>query len=67
MNQSRLSKLLAKLIHAGLVKETIDSGDRRLQFLIATESGSGQLRFLEPTLSDAAVRVLTEGTIELLP
>jgi DNA-binding MarR family transcriptional regulator len=66
-NQSRLSKLLAKLINSRLVEQTIDRGDRRLQFLRSTTRGQNRLRMFEPDLSEAALQVLAGGKLELLP
>jgi len=67
INQSRLSKLLSKLIKADLLDETSDYYDRRTQLLRSTESGTGLLRFLEsgPSLSD--IELLAAGNVELLP
>lgn len=66
-NQSYLSKLLAKLIKLDYVKQTIDRGDRRLQFLRSTARGRALLRFLEPDLPEPVLHVLAGGKLELLP
>jgi DNA-binding MarR family transcriptional regulator len=67
MNQSRLSKLITKLIAARLVSETYDYHDRRLQLLKLTVRGSDRLRFLDPKLTGAAIKILADGKIELIP
>ncbi len=56
LNQSRLSKLLKKMIREGWLEQAHDHYDRRLQMLRSTSSGREVLYFLESNLSIQAQR-----------
>jgi DNA-binding MarR family transcriptional regulator len=65
VKQSRLSKLLAKLIAGGEIRVEADPYDSRLRILRLTDLGRSLFELFEPSLPRPSLDVLAKGGIRL--